>query len=96
MFLATQEHLTLGDRYGRAYALIQLAFVVDNANETRRAEVEDESWDEIGRLAAIAAIRTALNYVLQREITEDARMVSRIPEAMQIVLGSAVPVDAQT
>jgi uncharacterized membrane protein len=30
------------------------------------------SWSEIGQLAAIAAIRTALNFFLQREI-EDAR-----------------------
>lgn len=26
------------------------------------------SWDDIGRLAAVAAIRTALNFFLQREI----------------------------
>ncbi|MDO1560269.1 DUF1622 domain-containing protein [Brevundimonas sp. 2R-24] len=26
------------------------------------------TWDEIGKLAAIAALRTALNYFLQREI----------------------------
>ena len=28
------------------------------------------SWEDIGRLAAIAAIRTALNYFLERDITE--------------------------
>lgn len=33
------------------------------------------SWTEIGKLAAIAAIRTALNYFLQREI--DAAQVRR-------------------
>lgn len=27
------------------------------------------SWDEIGKLAAIAALRTALNYFLEREIS---------------------------
>jgi hypothetical protein len=34
----------------------------------------EPSWDEIGRLAAIAAIRTALNFFLQREIAGDAAM----------------------
>ena len=28
------------------------------------------SWDDIGRLAAIAAIRTFLNYFLERDLTE--------------------------
>lgn len=28
------------------------------------------SWDEIGKLAAIAAIRTALNFFLERELTQ--------------------------
>ena len=30
------------------------------------------SWDEIGKLAAIAALRTLLNFFLQREIAEEA------------------------
>lgn len=30
------------------------------------------SWDEIGKLAAIAALRTLLNYFLQREIEQNA------------------------
>ena len=50
----------------------------------------EPSWDEIGRLAAIAAIRTALNYFLQREIAQDARMVDSIDrEAMREVLVSS-------
>jgi uncharacterized membrane protein len=36
----------------------------------------EPSWDEIGRLAAIATIRTALNYFLQREIAAEARMTT--------------------
>ncbi|MBV9172016.1 MAG: DUF1622 domain-containing protein, partial [Chloroflexi bacterium] len=56
----------------------------------------EPSWDEIGRLAAIAAIRTALNYFLQREIAEDARMVRRQPEIMGRVLASGPRRDAQT
>ncbi|MFC4455782.1 DUF1622 domain-containing protein [Deinococcus sonorensis] len=30
------------------------------------------SWDEIGKLAAIAALRTILNYFLQKEIEQNA------------------------
>lgn len=30
------------------------------------------SWDEIGKLAAIAALRTLLNFFLQREIADEA------------------------
>ncbi len=33
-------------------------------------------WAEIGQLAAIAAIRTGLNYFLSREITEEQERVS--------------------
>lgn len=31
------------------------------------------TWDDIGKLAAIAAIRTTLNYFLERELREIAR-----------------------
>lgn len=33
------------------------------------------TWEEIGQLAAIVAIRTALNFFLQREIAHEARQV---------------------
>ncbi|WP_347057003.1 DUF1622 domain-containing protein [Blastococcus sp. HT6-30] len=33
------------------------------------------SWEEIGQLAAIAAIRTALNYFLGKEIAEERRQM---------------------
>ena len=36
------------------------------------------SWDEVGRLAAIAAIRTFLNYFLERDI-DDVRERQREP-----------------
>ena len=68
---------------GRSLAL-SLEFLL--GADILRTAVEP-SWDEIGRLAAIAAIRTALNYFLQREIAQDARMTSRDPEALQIVSG---------
>jgi uncharacterized membrane protein len=38
------------------------------------------SWDDIGKLAAIAGIRTALNFFLQREVREVSR-TSDVPSA---------------
>jgi uncharacterized membrane protein len=40
------------------------------------------SWDEIGKLAAIAVIRTTLNVFLMRELEEGARM-ERAEEALE-------------
>ena len=39
------------------------------------------SWEEIGKLAAIATLRTLLNYSLQREIETAARHEARAAEA---------------
>lgn len=39
------------------------------------------SWDDIGKLAAIAGIRTALNYFLQREVREASQSVASPPAA---------------
>ncbi|MCZ4076499.1 DUF1622 domain-containing protein [Rhodococcus sp. H36-A4] len=39
------------------------------------------SFDEIGKLAAIAAIRTALNYFLAREVAAEQRIIDRHREA---------------
>lgn len=33
------------------------------------------SWDDIGKLAVIAIIRTVLNYFLEREIREEVKMI---------------------
>ena len=55
---------------GRSLAL-SLEFLL--GADILRTAVEP-SWDEIGRLAAIAAIRTALNFFLQREIAGEAAM----------------------
>src|SRR5438309_10557374 len=86
------EGLRLG--LGRSLAL-SLEFLL--GADILRTAVEP-SWDEIGRLAAIAAIRTALNFFLQREIAEDARTLrnGHDPEGMRTVLGSAVRLDAET
>jgi len=55
---------------GRSLALA-LEFLL--AADILRTAVEP-SWDEIGRLAAIAAIRTGLNFFLQREIAGEPDM----------------------
>jgi uncharacterized membrane protein len=78
------EGLRLG--LGRSLAL-SLEFLL--GADILKTAVEP-SWDEIGRLAAIAAIRTALNYFLQREIEKDALMTDRTdPESVRDVPGSA-------
>ena len=59
---------------GRSLAL-SLEFLL--GADILRTAVEP-SWDEIGRLAAIAAIRTALNYFLQREIANEANMPAAV------------------
>ena len=43
------------------------------------------TWDEIGKLAAIAAIRTTLNYFLERELREieNRTPASQLPTATQ-------------
>ena len=58
---------------GRSLALA-LEFLL--AADILRTAV-DPSWNELGRLAAIAAIRTALNFFLDREIAEEERRVER-------------------
>ena len=39
------------------------------------------TWDEIGRLAAIAAIRTLLDYFLERDITEARKLQQEMAKA---------------
>ncbi|MGY1722044.1 DUF1622 domain-containing protein [Blastococcus sp. SYSU DS0533] len=47
------------------------------------------SWEEIGQLAAIAAIRTALNYFLGREIAEEKRQIAEDQETSSGDTGDA-------
>jgi uncharacterized membrane protein len=74
--LATRRQLLPSDvvrlGLGRSLAL-SLEFLL--GADILRTAVEP-SWDEIGRLAAIAAIRTALNFFLQREIAGEATMAA--------------------
>ena len=37
------------------------------------------TWDRIGKLAAIAVIRTALNYFLSKEIEQERRQEAKVP-----------------
>jgi uncharacterized membrane protein len=39
------------------------------------------SWSDIGQLAAIAAIRTFLNYFLERDLTTEARVGDEVQSA---------------
>ena len=66
-----QERIRLG--IGRSLALA-LEFLL--AADIVRTAVAP-TWGEIGKLAAIAAIRTALNFFLQREIAEEERRLAR-------------------
>ena len=86
------EGLRLG--LGRSLALA-LEFLL--GADILRTAVEP-SWDEIGRLAAIAAIRTTLNYFLQREIAQDAQMVGingNDPEGVRPVLRTRLTLDGE-
>src|SRR5947207_2847812 len=56
-------------RFGKWLALA-LEFAL--ASDLVRTAVAP-SWDEIGKLAAIMAIRTVLNYFLERELEQTAR-----------------------
>ena len=40
------------------------------------------NWEDIGKLAAIAAIRTVLNYFLEKELTEIEKRVRHDEELM--------------
>ena len=49
------------------------------------------SWEEIGQLAAIAAIRTVLNYFLGKEIAEERRQIDEEREDSGNAPGSTAP-----
>ena len=48
------------------------------------------SWEEIGQLAAIAAIRTVLNYFLGKEIAEERRQIEEDRDSSRAE-GAAAP-----
>ncbi len=72
-----RERIRLG--VGRSLALA-LEFLL--AADIVRTAVAP-TWEEIGKLAAIAAIRTALNFFLEREITREERRVERQDDARE-------------
>lgn len=71
----TKQNIRL--RLGRWLAL-SLEFLL--AADILRTAVAP-TWNEIGQLAAIATIRTALNYFLQHEIDKSAERQNRPREA---------------
>ncbi len=42
------------------------------------------TWDDIGKLAAIAAIRTALNYFLEKEIYHMEKNIPPVPDEVKV------------
>jgi uncharacterized membrane protein len=78
LFSASPEGLELREAYLRyarwlvAGLTFQLAAdILDTATGT--------SWDEIGRLSAIAVIRTFLNFFLERDIAESRKIDPPLP-----------------
>lgn len=57
---------------------LSLALEFELAADILRTAVAP-SWDEIGKLAAIAALRTALNFFLQRELDTAIRREQQTP-----------------
>jgi uncharacterized membrane protein len=54
------------------------------------------SWEEIGKLAAIAAIRTALNFFLAREVKEErSEELAEIAERSELRDGRPVAIEAR-
>jgi len=66
-------------RFGSSLAIVLELLLAADILRTAVAP----SWDDIGKLAAIAAIRTILNYFLEKELKEIERRVPDRPEALQ-------------
>ena len=71
-----------GDRHGITRARVALGRALALALEFQLAAdvlatAVAPTWDMIGRLAAIAAIRTALNHFLAKEIAEQQEVMAR-------------------
>ena len=65
----SESNRRLRVRFGSTLAIALELLLAADILETAIAP----TWDEIGKLAAIAAIRTALNYFLERELREIAK-----------------------
>jgi uncharacterized membrane protein len=75
--LAAHQHVSFTSaRFGLSrYLALALEFQL--AGDILETAVAPE-WAKIGQLAAIAAIRTALNYFLSREIADERAAVTRV------------------
>src|SRR5690348_11089174 len=69
--LKTEVRLRLG-------RWLSIALELELAADILRTAIAP-SWDEIGKLAAIATIRTALNWFLQRDVEMAARQEGDVP-----------------
>jgi uncharacterized membrane protein len=63
---------TLNDIWPRLAGWILLALEFTLAADIVRASLSP-AWEDIGKLAAIAAIRTALSFFLERDLSEFER-----------------------
>ena len=80
---ATQpEHPTTEDIRLRLGRWLALALEFELGADILRTAIAP-TWVEIGQLAAIATIRTLLNYFLQQEIDRAARRQQGVPPAQQ-------------
>ena len=52
------------------------------------------SWEQIGKLAAIAAIRTVLNYFLTKELTQEQKREKEAAEATKAKEKANLPAEA--
>nr|WP_246283902.1 DUF1622 domain-containing protein [Nocardioides perillae] len=77
----TEVRLTLG-------RFLALGLEFQLASDVLRTAVAP-SFEELGKLAAVAAIRTALNYFLAREIREESEQVARSRHERAATRGAA-------
>jgi uncharacterized membrane protein len=77
----TSVRLTLG-------RFLALGLEFQLASDVLRTAVAP-SFEELGQLAAVAAIRTALNYFLGKEIAEERRQIDEEEERSRAASGSS-------
>jgi uncharacterized membrane protein len=79
--LVAREHVGVTDARYQLSRYLALALEFQLASDVLGTAIAP-SWTALGQLAAIAAIRTALNYFLTREINEErSRLAAAVPPA---------------
>ncbi|MGH7619649.1 MAG: DUF1622 domain-containing protein [Gemmatimonadaceae bacterium] len=74
--LAAHQHVSFTDARLGLSRYLALALELQLAADVLETAIAPE-WAKIGQLAAIAAIRTALNYFLSKEIVTERKEVNR-------------------